>query len=121
MVRGVISRGIYGSDIQLELLGHTDQNISLEKVIAFVESKESGKRSVLKLSQAQSSGVQSARSSYKQSKRPDKKAASFKNPAAACTYCSKPGHAGEPFKVCQNVYPAVNHRCARCSKLHHFR
>ena len=117
VVRDVISRGISDGDIQLELLGHTDQDMTLEKVVAFIESKESGKRSALKLSLSQSSGAQAARSSYKQSKRPDRKAP--KNPAMPCGYCGKPGHAGEVAKVRQQVCPAYNHCCARCGKYHH--
>ena len=66
IIRDVLSRGLSDSDIQLELLGHTEQNMTLEQVVTFIESKEAGKRSAMKLSQAQ--GVQAIRSAYKQSK-----------------------------------------------------
>ena len=124
IVRDVVSRGLGDSDIQLELLGHTDQDMSLEKVIGFVESKEAGKRSAFKLSNssgaqaANSSGAQAAQSTYKQSKRQDKRPP--KSPDTPCGYCGKPGHAGEPEKNRRNVCPAYNHRCSHCGRHHHF-
>ena len=123
IIRDVLSRGLSDSDIQLELLGHTEQNMTLEQVVTFIESKEAGKRSAMKLSQAQ--GVQAIRSTYKQSKTaPEKKATvvtkSESNAPATCGYCGKPGHARAPAKTRQKMCPAYGHNCTICGKLHHF-
>ena len=64
IVRDVLSRRLADSDIQLELLGHTEQDMNPKQVVSFVESKEADKRSATKLSQAQ--GIQAVRSAYKQ-------------------------------------------------------
>ena len=117
IVRDVLSRGLADSDIQLELLGHTQQDMTLEQVVAFVESKEAGKRSALKLSQTQ--GMQAVRSSYRQSKKTSEVARSEKSPTPTCSYCGKLGHAGEPAKTRQKVCPAYGHNCTICGKLHH--
>ena len=41
----VVSRGLYDHDIQLDLLEDYNQELTLEKVLEFVETKEEGKRS----------------------------------------------------------------------------
>ena len=43
MIRDVLSRGLADQDIQLDLLGHSNQDMNLEQVVAFVEAKETGK------------------------------------------------------------------------------
>lgn len=45
ILRNVLCRGIADQYIQLELFGHTNQNMTLEEVFHFVETKEAGKRS----------------------------------------------------------------------------
>ena len=49
ILRDVLCRGLADSDIQLDLLGDANQDMTLEQVFKFVESKESGKRSALRL------------------------------------------------------------------------
>jgi len=49
ILRDVLCRGIADQDIQLELLGHTNQDMPLEDVFRFVEAKEAGKRSATRL------------------------------------------------------------------------
>ena len=51
VVRDVLILGIADQDIQLELLGNADQNMSLENVIKYIETKEAGKRSASRLLQ----------------------------------------------------------------------
>ena len=119
IVRDVLSRGIADSEIQLELLGHTEQDMTLEQVLSFIESKEAGRRSATKLSQAQ--GIQAIRSAYKQSKNTaaiDKKKLSI-NRHENCGYCGKPGHTGQPAKIRQKLCPAYGKTCSACGKLHH--
>ena len=45
MVRDSLIRGLEDDDIQLDILGESRQDMSLEEVIKYVEAKESGKRS----------------------------------------------------------------------------
>ena len=45
IVRDVLARGICDPEIQLDLLGDKNQDMSLEEVTQFVAAKESGKRS----------------------------------------------------------------------------
>lgn len=121
IIRDVLSRGLSDNDIQLELLGHTNQDMTLEQVVSFIESKEAGKRSAMKLSQAQ--GIQAIRSAYKQSKSvTEKKSAAGNKPdhiPSTCGYCGRPGHAREPAKIRQKLCPAYGHSCTICGKLHH--
>ena len=43
ILRDFLTRGIADSDIQLDLLGNKNQDMTLEEVFKFVEAKESGK------------------------------------------------------------------------------
>ena len=45
IMRDVLCRGLQDSDIQLDLLGHTNQDMTLEEIFRFIEAKEAGKRS----------------------------------------------------------------------------
>jgi hypothetical protein len=43
IMRDVVTRGVVDPDIQLDLLGDKNQNMTLEEVFQFVEAKEAGK------------------------------------------------------------------------------
>ena len=49
ILRDVLCRGLEDSEIQLDLLGDKNQNITLEQTLNFVEAKEAGKRSATQL------------------------------------------------------------------------
>ena len=49
ILRDVLTRGLSDPEIQLDLLGDQNQNMTLEEVFKFVEAKEAGKRSASKL------------------------------------------------------------------------
>ncbi len=49
MVRDAIIRGLEDSDIRLDILSESDQDMTLERVLKLVEAKESGKRSASRL------------------------------------------------------------------------
>ena len=40
MIRDVVTRGLADNDIQLDLLGDQNQNMTSEEVIQFIEAKE---------------------------------------------------------------------------------
>lgn len=67
ILRDIITRNITDNDIQLELLGSENQNMSLEEVIRFIEAKESGKRSATHLLTTQTANAARS-SSYKRGK-----------------------------------------------------
>ena len=62
ILRDVLIKGLADHEIQLDLLGDTNQDMSLEEVFQFVEAKEAGKRSAWHLLHTQ--GVEAARSQY---------------------------------------------------------
>ena len=48
-IRDVVTRGLDDQEIQQDILGDRNQEPCLEQIIQFVESKESGKRSAIRL------------------------------------------------------------------------
>ena len=57
MIRDVVTRGLADNDIQLDLLGDQNQNMTSEEVIKFIEAKESGKRSAGHLLETQATNA----------------------------------------------------------------
>ena len=62
ILRDVVTRNISDSEVQLDLLGDSNQNMTLEEVLKFIEAKEAGKRSTSRLLHTQN--VDAAHSSY---------------------------------------------------------
>ena len=96
ILRDVLSRGLEDPEIQLDLLGDKDQEMTIEKVFQFVEAKEPGKRSASRL--LDSHGAEAA-SAYRRDKATAQKTNQRKdnNPhrpdkSEICTYCGKKGH-----------------------------
>ena len=67
----VVTRGLADSEIQLDLLGEKNQDMSLEEVFQFMEAKEAGKRSAGRLLETQ--GADATRSQYRHGKQEDLK------------------------------------------------
>ena len=67
ILRDVLTRGLCDNEIQLDLLGDKNQDMSLEEVFKFIEAKEAGKRSASTL--AQSQGVAASHSVYRKNKK----------------------------------------------------
>jgi len=65
ILHDVLCCGIVDPDIQLELLGHTNQDMKLEEVFHFVETKEAGKRLATHLFDNQAATVKSTYSRNK--------------------------------------------------------
>ena len=122
IVRDVLARGIADADIQVELLGTTNQGMSLEETITFIKTKESGKASASHLSEPVTANV--IRSSYKRSTKMSQPQASdnrVKGPKnTLCGWCGKAGH-GNMFRRVdrKGVCPAYGHRCSNCGHEHH--
>ena len=123
IVRDVLARGIADADIQIELLGCTNQGMSLEETITFIKTKEAGKASASHLSGAITTNV--IRSSYKRGTKASQPQASDNRVKGAkstlCGWCGKSGH-GNMFRGAERkgVCPAYGHRCGNCNREHHF-
>ena len=50
MIRDVLITGLADEDIKRDVLSHTEQDMSLTELVAFVEAKEAGKISSARLS-----------------------------------------------------------------------
>ena len=57
MIHDIVTGVLADNDIQLDLLGDQNQNITSEEVIQLIEAKESGKRSVGRLLEAQATNA----------------------------------------------------------------
>ena len=121
VVRDMLTLGIADQDIQLELLGNVDQDMSLENVIKYIEVKEAGKRSTSLLQQYSETA---AASTYSRNKKrqaikciPE---TSNKRQEAKCIFCGKCGH-GLSAKLEQRRKhcPAYGNECKICNKLNH--
>ena len=120
ILRDVLIRGLSDQEIQLELLGNSNQNMSLEEVFQFVDIKESGKRSASLL--IDNHGANSM-SSYKRISHSNIKDKNIEhvNSQDPCSYCGKKGHGKKsPVDIRRTKCPAYGKTCNRCKKLHHF-
>ena len=69
IIGNVIARGLADQEIQLDLLGEKNQEMTLKDMIEYIEAKESGKRSASRLLDPQSTDAIS--SSYRRGKQHD--------------------------------------------------
>ena len=63
MITFVIIQNIYDSEIQSAILSHTNQNLSLQELITFIEAKEAGKK--FSASLAETPATNAIKSTYK--------------------------------------------------------
>ena len=115
ILRDVLTRGISDPEIQVDLLGDKNQDMSLEEMFQFIEAKESGKRSATRLLDHQ--GVDAAGSSY----RKEKKNTLPPKVDVPCGYCGKKGHGkSAPPGVRKKSCSAFDHKCIHCGLRNHF-
>ena len=123
MIRDALIRGLSDDEIRLDILGLSDQNLTLEDTIQKIEAKESGKRSAGRLllsTDTSTAGLSSYRRQEK-SRLQDKGGynTNKRQPNSNhCSYCGRYGHSSdrdERVKSC----PAYNHTCSKCGKRHH--
>ena len=121
MVRDNLITGLADDDIRLEVLGQSNQEMSLDETIRFIEAKESGKLSAIRIKPQPPPISINASSTYKQTDRkrlqsqlPDKKFG-----ATPCGHCGATGH-GRRRQDRMNQCPAFNHTCTKCRLPHHF-
>ena len=113
ILRDALGRGIADPEIQLDLLGHKNQDMSLEDIFQFIEAKEAGKRSASSL--LDSHTVNSASSSYRKTKQTN-----MREKQESCAYCGKKGHGrSAPTRIRKTQCDAYGHQCGHCDRLHH--
>ena len=123
ILRDVLIKGLADNEIQLDLLGDKNQDMSLEEVFQFVEAKEAGKRSAGRLLHTQ--GVEAARSQYRKTKQDEVRHNAGrtdpqKNKHESCSYCGQRGHGkNASTKVRQAERPAYGESCGHCGKPNH--
>ena len=116
ILRDVLSRGIADQEIQLDVLGDQNQDMTLEEVLKFVEAKESGKRSASRL--LNSHGAESVGSTYRRGKQQDVR--DRMTDASPCSYCGEKGHGrNAPIRIRKTECPAYNRPCQYCKLQHH--
>ena len=97
MLRDVLCRGMEDPEIQLDLLGDKNQDMTLEQMLKFIEAKEAGKRSATRLLLPHATDAITG-SAYKNQKR-----GTVERPLPReqdlCSYCGKKGH-GKSASTC---------------------
>ena len=124
ILRDVLCRGLDDPEIQLDLLGDKNQNMTLEQVFQFIEAKESGKRSASRLLVPHGTDSLTG-SSYRRHKNEALRERHPTNPDTrsqheTCSYCGKRGHGrSAPHKVRRKQCPAYGQTCGHCGRSHH--
>ena len=121
MIRDTLIVGLADDDIRLDVLGQSDQEMSLDKTIRFIEAKESGKRSAVRINHNPTvtvpSAINAASSTYRQMEK--KRLTGQSRPSERkCGYCGKHGH-GTRKQDRINSCSAYGHVCTNCSIPHH--
>ena len=111
MIKDTLIRGLEDQEIQQDVLGHENQDMSLEDTVKLIEAKESGKRSQASL---HSDGAH-AFSQYKKDKL---------KPVAdktKCGYCGSRGHGdGRDIETRKAKCKAYGQKCNKCGLRNHF-
>ena len=119
-VADALCRGIVDVDIQQDLLGERNQDITAEEMLLYIEAKEGGKRSAITLNPVYVKVE--ALSTYQRGNRTRDTAPSQAARALQpkCTYCGEPGH-GEraPYTIRKGQCKAFGQTCTNCGNANH--
>ena len=119
ILKDVLCRGLEDTEIQMDLLGDSNQDMTLEQVLRFVEAKEAGKRSASRLLLPQATDAVTG-SSYRRQKKPSVRGIPPKD-QDTCSYCGTRGHGrNPPTRIRRTECPAFGTKCSHCKKDHHF-
>ena len=125
IILNVIARGIGDQEIQLDLLGEKNQDMTLKDMIEYIEAKEAGKRSASRLLDPQSTDTCTLSSSYRRQQdvrnrggaRPAKPIAKHKE---VCIYCGELGHGKTPpWHTRRTECSAYGKKCQKCGRQNH--
>ena len=116
----VLTHGLAGSEIQLDLFGDKNLDMNIEEVLQFLGAKESGRQSAGHVLQAQ--GADAACSQYRSAKNTELKNRQPNNlNSDPCHNCSKHGHGrNSPTRVRKLECPAYGKHCDHCGCAKHF-
>jgi len=120
IIRDVLVQGVADPEIQRDILSDSNQNMSLQELLSFIEKKEAGHRSASRLA---SQNVSSSRSQYSQNKRTANKTIPSQEIMTddPCHYCGEKGHGKKsPASIRKSKCRAYNTICQHCKKRHHF-
>ena len=110
MLKDVLCRGLEDTEIQMDLLGDKNQEMTLEQVLKFVEAKEAGKRSASRLLLPHATDAVTGSSDRRQKK------ITTRGPPPRdqelCTYCA-------PTRIRRKECPAYGVVCDHCGWDHH--
>ncbi len=126
ILQGILVHGLEDAEIRLAILQDKQQNMTLEEIFQFIEAKEAGKRSILKMQDA--SEIAASRSTQyrrlkKEKVKPPLNDASSQNsdpPSQPsndpCLWCGKVGHGAHAKpEVRKKKCPAFNTICTFCA------
>ena len=140
MIAQIVATGLEDKEVQEDLLGHENQNMTAEEITKFVEVKETAKLSSVGINRTSNTyGVTSAhrremRQTPKYYSPPTKNQMSNRgyNQAARpqvhnkekCSHCGHMGHGDYPGKSNLNIRkklgcPAIGKTCIKCGKFGH--
>ena len=105
ILRDVLCRGLEDTEIQMDLLGDKNQDVTLEQALKFVEAKEAGKRSASRLLLPQATDAV-AGSSYRRQKKQSAGTPSSKD-QDTCTYCGTKRHGKKTLQQELSAQPSV--------------
>ena len=119
IIKDVLCRGLENTEIQMDLLGDKNQDMTMEQVLRFVKAKEAGKRSASRLLLPQATDAMTG-SSYRRQKKPQPKARHQRIKIAARTVGTK-GRGRSPSTRTRRIEcPAFGTKCNLCDKNNHF-
>ena len=118
MLKDVLCRGLEDTEIQMDLLGDKNQEMTLEQVLKFVEAKEAGKRSASRLLLPHATDAVTG-SSYRRQKKITTRGPPPRD-QELCTYCGSKGHGkSAPTRIRRKECPAYGVVCDHCGRDHH--
>ena len=133
MVRDALTRGLANIDIQQDLLGEANQDMTLEEVTSYVQAKERARNSAAKLANGHTTGAISKNTNDQstgmvQSSHRRQNAQSViqhhqtpKNTSPKCTYCGNMNHGKfNDIKARRRYCPAYGKQCKKCKYHNHF-
>ena len=115
ILRDVLCRGLADNEIQMDLLGDSNQDMTLEQVLRLVEAKETGKRPAAHLLIPQAAD-HVAGSSYKRQKKPPPRNQQGPD-QESCTYYGTKGHGkNAPTRTRRSECTAFGTQCRHCGR-----
>ena len=135
VLRQIMAANMADPEIQRDLLSrlnNSENEMTADEMVKYIEGKENGKESVSKLSNLHSTNA--LHSTYKKSTRPPTKTYSQaakplhttqQNSQERCSYCGTHGHGNVWGKGSAHIRkklgcPAYDKTCSKCSKIGHY-